>query len=213
MIIADDLKWHTHIASITKKANSTLGFLRRNLRNCPQASKKTAYTAFVRPILEYAGVVWDPHYEGDTEKLKIIQHRAARFIKGDYKTREPGCVTAMLADLELQSLQDRHRDQRLSYLNRVVEGSFLPPDQFIKQHKTDKRRIQPKRFKDCVSKNIIERKARKNSRTLEVPPAKTEQFRNYFFVRTVTDWNNLSEEQVQTRSKHQPRHHSIKRAE
>jgi hypothetical protein len=30
--ISEDLKWTTHITNVAKKANSTLGFLRRNLR-------------------------------------------------------------------------------------------------------------------------------------------------------------------------------------
>ncbi|VDI25149.1 Hypothetical predicted protein, partial [Mytilus galloprovincialis] len=34
--ILEDLKWSTHITNVAKKANSTLGFLRRNLRYCPQ---------------------------------------------------------------------------------------------------------------------------------------------------------------------------------
>ena len=34
--ISDDLKWTTHITNVTKKANSTLGFLRRNLKYCPK---------------------------------------------------------------------------------------------------------------------------------------------------------------------------------
>ena len=34
-----DLKWSTHITGLGKKARSTLGFLRRNLRNCIQAAR------------------------------------------------------------------------------------------------------------------------------------------------------------------------------
>jgi hypothetical protein len=41
--ISDDLKWTAHITNVTKKANSTLGFLRRNLKYCPKDCKKTAY--------------------------------------------------------------------------------------------------------------------------------------------------------------------------
>ena len=33
--LSEDLKWGSHINKITKKANSTLGFLRRNLKHCP----------------------------------------------------------------------------------------------------------------------------------------------------------------------------------
>ena len=32
LTISEDLKWKTHINNISKKANSTLGFIRRNLK-------------------------------------------------------------------------------------------------------------------------------------------------------------------------------------
>ena len=40
---SDDLKWSPHITKITKKVNSTLGFIRRNLKHCPESSRKTAF--------------------------------------------------------------------------------------------------------------------------------------------------------------------------
>ena len=99
--ISNDLKWHSHISTITKKANSTLGFLRRNIRRCPINSKRTAYIALVRAVLEYGAIVWDPYHRGDIDKLEQIQHRAARFITGDYRSRHPGSVTTMLTNLNL----------------------------------------------------------------------------------------------------------------
>ena len=63
LTISEDLQWKTHITNITKKANSTLGFLRRNLKYCSEDCKKLAYIALVRSILEYGAVVWDP-YQG-----------------------------------------------------------------------------------------------------------------------------------------------------
>ena len=32
--LSDDMKWNSHINKISKKANSTLGFLKRNLKHC-----------------------------------------------------------------------------------------------------------------------------------------------------------------------------------
>ena len=46
LTISDDLKWTTHISKITSKAGCTLGFLRRNLRQCPQECKKTSVSGF-----------------------------------------------------------------------------------------------------------------------------------------------------------------------
>ena len=99
--ISEDLKWSHHINNISKKANSTLGFLHRNLRSCPKSSKRSAYVSLIRPILEYGSVVWDPYYQTDISTLVRIQHRAARFITGDYRSTNTGCVTSMLTSLEL----------------------------------------------------------------------------------------------------------------
>ena len=44
------------------KANSTRGFLQRNLRQCSINVKSLAYVTYVRPIVEYASVVWSCHH-------------------------------------------------------------------------------------------------------------------------------------------------------
>ena len=59
--VSKDLKWNTHVSNVCTKANRTLGFLRRNLLTCPQDVKETAHKGLVRPVLEYARPVWDPH--------------------------------------------------------------------------------------------------------------------------------------------------------
>ena len=41
--ISEDLKWSTHISNITKKANSTIGFLRRNLQLSEGMQEKRLY--------------------------------------------------------------------------------------------------------------------------------------------------------------------------
>jgi hypothetical protein len=53
LTISKNLSWNNHVNNITKKANSTLAFLRRNIRNCRQRAKTQAYTTFVRPLIRY----------------------------------------------------------------------------------------------------------------------------------------------------------------
>jgi hypothetical protein len=43
--------------------------------------------------MDYGGIIWDPYLKTDVDRLECIQNQAARFITGDYKTREPGCIT------------------------------------------------------------------------------------------------------------------------
>ena len=78
------LRWNVHVAEISKKANSTLGFIRRNLGNCSQDVKDKAYKSFVKPHMEYATAAWDPHTKKNIDELAKIQRRAARFVTGVY---------------------------------------------------------------------------------------------------------------------------------
>jgi hypothetical protein len=55
-----NLSWNTHISSVAKKANNNRVFLSRNISSCPKKIKAQCYLTLVRPIMEYACVVWDP---------------------------------------------------------------------------------------------------------------------------------------------------------
>ena len=78
LTITSDLQWNQHINNVTNKANSILGLLRRNLRIPSQTIKTHAYQSLVRPHLEYASTVWDPHTQKNIHKLDMVQRRAAR---------------------------------------------------------------------------------------------------------------------------------------
>ena len=58
--ISENLSWNTHISRISKKANQTLDFLKRNIKIHHEDLKATAYKTVVRPQLEYASSVWSP---------------------------------------------------------------------------------------------------------------------------------------------------------
>ena len=198
---SDNMKWTTHINQVRKKANSTLGFLRRNLHHTPQSCRKNAYLALVRSKMEYGSVIWDPYTKQDTQKLENVQRSAARFITKDYYSRQEGCVTEMLHKLKLPTLQDRRRDQRLTLMYKVVEGHVpaINKDHYI-QPQRQKRSIRATQYTDYEHKNIVENFSTNNSKCFKPIPAKTENFRNSFFVRTVYDWNKLDDSVINTDS-------------
>ena len=78
-----NLSWKPHINNICKKSNSTLGFLRRNLRKCPAKIKEKTYQAYVRPTLEYSLSVWNQHTQDLISQIDMVQWRAARFLMSD----------------------------------------------------------------------------------------------------------------------------------
>ena len=58
--ISDDLSWNIHIDTITKSADKTLGFLKRNIRVHNKDMTSVAYKTLVVSHLEYASIVWSP---------------------------------------------------------------------------------------------------------------------------------------------------------
>ena len=180
--ISNNLKWNTHINNITRKAGQTLGFIRRNLQNCPKECRRLAYIALVRSKLEYASSVWDPHTRENIDKLERVQRQAARFIQKDYRSREPGCVTRMLDELNLPTLESRRRNQRLQLLKKINENSVpsLPPGHFLTPANKSKRQIKPRTFGDFINVNILDRMIIRNSSGFIVPPVNTEQYKHSF---------------------------------
>ena len=86
----------------------------------------------------------------------------------------------------------------VSFFYKVVEGLVpaMPVEQFLKRLPASKRQIRPTKFHDFTAENIIDRQVTLNSRPFLVPHSNTEHHKNYFFVRTTTDWNHLSDDQV-----------------
>ena len=70
------LSWNKHISAITGKGNRALGFIRRNLHNCPEEVKKQAYYSLIRPHFEYASSAWDPHTQKNIKAIEGVQRRA-----------------------------------------------------------------------------------------------------------------------------------------
>jgi len=77
----------------------------------PPDVKSLAYTSLVRPMLEYATAAWDPYRAKDINKLDMVQRRAARFVRRDY--RQTTSVSSLLDQLGWPSLSDRRLNNRL----------------------------------------------------------------------------------------------------
>ena len=102
--ISDDLKWGKHIDNITKKANQTLGFLKRNIKVHNQDLKSTAYKTLMQSQLEYASSVSSPHTDQDIDKIESAQQRAARWATRDYR-----CTSSALKSRLVHIRSETHR--------------------------------------------------------------------------------------------------------
>ena len=125
--ISSGMSWKSHIDRITGKANSTLGFLKRNIKTKQPKVKEVPYNTLVRPQLEYSSPIWDPDTKGKILQIENVQQRAVRWTTNDFDTRSR--VTGMLDNLGWRTLQKRWADARLCLFYTIVYGLVAIPIQ------------------------------------------------------------------------------------
>ena len=168
--ISSTLNWSEHISKITAKANKTLGFVRRNLRVSSRRVKETAYTALVRPIVEYASPVWDPHQAYLTHQLEMVQRRAARFVCNRW--HNTSSVSDMLDSLGWRTLQDRRMDAKLIMLYKIRHNLVALPASLYLTPATRSLRHS-------------------NSASYIIPSARCDYYHHSFFPSAIRHWNLL----------------------
>ncbi|KAK2186297.1 hypothetical protein NP493_206g01003 [Ridgeia piscesae] len=141
--ISNTINWTAQCNSVARKAQQTIGVIRRNLNKCPTHIKSIAYTTLVRPILEYASASWDPHCLKHIKTLERIQRQAARFSRR--KIKRLSIIYKMehnLIDIPLDHyIQHNTRSSRkhdsqflqIRYSANIFGSSFFPTTIIIKE--------------------------------------------------------------------------------
>ena len=173
--LSSDLKWSLHIQQTASKANSMLGLLRRNISRCATQLREQAYFALIRSRLEYCAAIWDPHLAKDVNRLESVQRRAARFVK---QANDPcASVSAMLRELNWLPLKERRRDIRLAFLFQIIKGGVaVQAEDYLTKADSRTRNLHAHKYRHINSNS--------------------DQFKNSFFVRTIPQWNDLTEASV-----------------
>ena len=172
--VQSNLSWNDHINRVTMKANSMLGFIRRNLGT----AKDLAYNTLVRSGLDYCASVWSPHQDNMTRKIEMVQRRAARFVTRRY--RNTSSVTDMLNHLQWETLEDRRSKQQLTLMYKIVNGLAEVSHNHLRPSKSGTRSTHSSKFSHYQSK--------------------TNTHKFSFFPRVVPVWNGLAASIVEAQS-------------
>ena len=161
------LSWNLHINTVTKKANNTRSFLQRNIKQCPRNTKELCYNTLVRPLMEYAAVIWDPYTEANIRKLEMVQRKSARMIFSDY--RRTSSVSPMIQQLQWPTLRERRAQAKVTMMYRIthqlvdVPLTYLTPITSLRGHGLN----------------------------YNIPFARTQCYQRSFFPDTIRLWNSL----------------------
>ncbi|KAI8520508.1 hypothetical protein Bbelb_002620 [Branchiostoma belcheri] len=178
--ITSNLSWNSHVDNVTAKANRTLGMLRRNLRIASVEAKQRAYMALVRPTLEYACPVWDPHTSDQVGRVEAVQRRAARYVYNNY--RRTASVTEMLGNLRWQSLEHRRKMARLTTMFKVLHNTISVP------------------HTSCLVPAARCSRRTNHALKLQTIASKNNYYRLSFFPRTIKEWNELEPSVAEAKS-------------
>ena len=81
LLFTSDLSWSRHIEGVCTKAKKILGLLyRRFYQHADQQTLRQLYISIVRPHMEYAAPVWDPHLRKDQDLLESTQKFACKLM-------------------------------------------------------------------------------------------------------------------------------------
>ena len=113
-----DLKFSEHIDIITSRAYRALFTIKRTMTNRDSFTIMLLYKTLVRPILEYAQVIWQPRLLQDIHKLERVQRLATKLIPAirnlTYENR--------LKELKLPSLAHRRKRGDMITLYKLVHN-------------------------------------------------------------------------------------------
>ena len=77
--------WGVRVKATSAKANRISAFIYRHIRGCLSVTLTlTAAKSLVRPIMEYAATVLDPHQQALSQGFEKVQRRAARRLMQDF---------------------------------------------------------------------------------------------------------------------------------
>ena len=178
VMINTKLSPEDHINKKVRSAYALLANIRVAFKYIDKNMMKKLIVVFIRPILEYAAVIWSPHLKKHICKLERVQRAATRWIPElrhlTYRER--------LKKINLPTLEERRERGDMITLHKCVNGlEFIDRDNFITPAVGRTR---------GHSKKLARRRSKKDIRKFSFP------------TRSIEKWNALPEEVVCAKTIH-----------
>ena len=126
VIFPNDCTWHENLELIKSKAWKRINVMRKLKFELDRKSLQTIYFSFIRPLLEYADVVWNNCAQYESNELEKIQNEAARIVTGAMKLVS---INSLLLETGWETLASRRKKHKLTLFYKMQNG--LSPDYLL----------------------------------------------------------------------------------
>jgi ribonuclease P/MRP protein subunit RPP40 len=82
VVLTSTLSWSEHVATTVCRVNFVVHTLKKSFQRVNEESFVKLYSSYVRPILEYANLIWAPVLKRDIDLLEKVQRRATKIVHG-----------------------------------------------------------------------------------------------------------------------------------
>lgn len=125
-----ELSFRPHIQAISAASLKTLGFVLRNTKDFSSGTLQYLYVALVRPILEFASVVWSPYKSVDSLLLERVQNKFLKYMSIREGTFSIGTFSAsrMRDQVGLISLKTRRLHSDIIFVSKLIRGLLYSPE-------------------------------------------------------------------------------------
>ena len=170
--LSSDCTWHKHIDFVKEKAWKRINIMRKLKFEIDRKSLEIFFFTFIRPLLEYASVVWDNCTQYEKAELDKIQNEAARIVTGTTKLVS---IQALYEETKWETLEERRRKSKLILFYKIINGlsptylsSLIPP-----------------------SVSSVSSYSLRNSSDIQTIVCRTAQYFNSFLPSVIREWNSL----------------------
>ena len=172
LIFSDNMKWNAHIESILDRASRMIGIMRKLKYVFTRRALNQTYISFIRPVLEYASIVWDGCTVEQRNSLEKLQNEVARIVTGLTKSVS---LDRLYNECGWQPLYIRRKYQKLKFMYRTSYG--MVPSYILD--------LMPPPVSNVSHYNL------RNKANLTTLPTRSATFSKSCIPSAISDWNNL----------------------
>ena len=175
IFFSSDCTWHEHLEYIKCKAWARLNVMRKLKFKLDRKSLQTIYFTFIRPILEYADVVWNNCTQYEINELDKIQNEAARIVTGATKLVS---INSLIKETGWETLLTRRKKHKL-FLFYKMQNDMSP--NYLSS-------LVPPSVGNTTNYPL------RNSTNSHTIHTNSQLYFNSFLPSVIRDWNELSEQ-------------------